>query len=263
MCDHTHRYIVTPVPLTYTSTSVGCTLWIKVATATLEYKLLLIVDVVVVVVVVDSHIQRIVLATEETTVTQQVSHRPIKRQSRLWSQRGTKVNGSHYGDNPLLRPTGIQIATKSYAALQAGTDQYQNGSSNLLLWRPLRGRVLSTILFSSIVESRLFNSFVGKIIPVQACDSRAQGYTKSIAPVPPECHCTRGLTSGGPCVADLSTFFVDRRVVCLIRSWANHSVVTGFPLLAIVSFPYRLLRTAVLFQAPTEKTYAQPHLAHL
>ena len=71
------------------------------------------------VVVVDSHIQRIVLATEETTVTQQVSHRPIKRQSRLWSQRGTKVNGSHHGDNPLLRPTGIQIVTKSYAALQA------------------------------------------------------------------------------------------------------------------------------------------------
>ena len=74
---------------------------------------------VVVVVDVDSHIQRIVLATEETTVTQQVSHRPIKCQSRLWSQRGTKVNGSHHGDNPLLRPTGIQIATKSYAALQA------------------------------------------------------------------------------------------------------------------------------------------------
>ena len=73
-----------------------------------------------VVVVVDSHIQRIVLATEETTVTQQVSHRPIKYQSRLWPQRGTKANGSHHGDNPLLRPTvGIQIATKSYAALQA------------------------------------------------------------------------------------------------------------------------------------------------
>ena len=70
-------------------------------------------------VVVDSHIQRIVLATEETTVTQQVSHRPIKCQSCLWSQGGTKVNGSHHGDNPLLRPTGIQIATKSYAALQA------------------------------------------------------------------------------------------------------------------------------------------------
>ena len=77
----------------------------------------------IVVVVVVSHVQRIlkkvVLATEETTVTQQVSHRPIKCQSRLWSQRGTKVNGSHHGDNPLLRPTAIQIATKSYATLQA------------------------------------------------------------------------------------------------------------------------------------------------
>ena len=72
-------------------------------------------------VVVDSHIQRIVLTSEETTVTQQVSHRPIKCQSRLWSQRGTKVNGSHHGDNSLPRPTGIQIATKSYAALQAVT----------------------------------------------------------------------------------------------------------------------------------------------
>ena len=74
---------------------------------------------IVVVVVIDSHFQRIVLATEETTVTQQVSHRPIKGQSRLWSQRGTRVNGPHHGDNPLLRPTGIQIATKSYATLQA------------------------------------------------------------------------------------------------------------------------------------------------
>ena len=71
------------------------------------------------VVVVDSYIQGIVLAAEETTVTQQVSHRPIECRSRLWSQRGTKVNGSHHGDNPLLRPTGIQIATKSYTALQA------------------------------------------------------------------------------------------------------------------------------------------------
>ena len=79
----------------------------------------MISTVAVVVVVIDSHIQRNVLATEETTVTQQVSHRPIKCQSRLWSQRGTKVDGSHRGDNPLLRPTGIQIATKRYAALQA------------------------------------------------------------------------------------------------------------------------------------------------
>ena len=71
------------------------------------------------IVVVDSHVQRIVLATEETTMTQQVSHRPIKCQSRLWSIRGTKVDRSHHGDNPLLRPTGIQIATKCDATLQA------------------------------------------------------------------------------------------------------------------------------------------------
>ena len=72
----------------------------------------------VVVAVDDSHTESIVLTTEETTVTRQVSHRPVKCQSRLWSQRGTKVNGSHYGDNPLLRPTGIRIATKRYATLQ-------------------------------------------------------------------------------------------------------------------------------------------------
>ena len=40
-------------------------------------------------------------------------------QSGTWSQRGTKVNGSHHGDNPLLRQTGIQIASKSYSTLQA------------------------------------------------------------------------------------------------------------------------------------------------
>ena len=40
-------------------------------------------------------------------------------QSGTWSQRGTKVSGSHHGDNPLLRSTGIQIETKMYAALPA------------------------------------------------------------------------------------------------------------------------------------------------
>ena len=73
----------------------------------------------IVVVVDDSHVQGIALAAEETTVTQQVSHRPIKCQSRLWSQGGTKVNRSHHGDNPLLRPTEIKIAATRYAALQA------------------------------------------------------------------------------------------------------------------------------------------------
>ena len=51
-------------------------------------------------------------------MTQQVRHRPIKYHSRLRSQRGTKVSGSHRGENPLLRPTEIQIATNMYAARQ-------------------------------------------------------------------------------------------------------------------------------------------------
>ena len=34
-------------------------------------------------------------------------------------KRVIKADGSHHGDNPLLRPTGIQIATKMYATLQA------------------------------------------------------------------------------------------------------------------------------------------------
>ena len=55
------------------------------------------------------------------TLTDRASTIPNIRgcQSGTWSQRGTKVNGSHHGDNPLLRPRGIQIATKSYATLQA------------------------------------------------------------------------------------------------------------------------------------------------
>ena len=68
------------------------------------------VDVVVVVVVVFF------------TLTDRASTMPSNIrgcQSGTWSQRGTKVNGSHHGDNPLLRPKRIQIATKSYATLQA------------------------------------------------------------------------------------------------------------------------------------------------
>ena len=34
-------------------------------------------------------------------------------QSGTWSQRGTEVNGSHHGDNPLLRPTGNLDRSKS------------------------------------------------------------------------------------------------------------------------------------------------------
>ena len=70
------------------------------------------IPIPLVVCLVHSNIHRLVRSTEETTVTQQVSHRAIKRQSRSRSQRGTKVNGTHHGDNSLLKPTGIQIAIK-------------------------------------------------------------------------------------------------------------------------------------------------------
>ena len=60
------------------------------------------------------HIHRIALALQLRHFgdTTRVSHRPIKRQSRSWSHGGRKVNRSHHGDNPLLRSTAIQIATK-------------------------------------------------------------------------------------------------------------------------------------------------------
>ena len=48
------------------------------------------------------------------------------------SQRGTKVNGAHHRDNPLLRPTGIQIATKSY-----GTRQAMAPTNNKTVIKPL------------------------------------------------------------------------------------------------------------------------------
>ena len=66
-----------------------------------------------VVVVVDSHIRRMTLATEETTVTRPVSHRPSNAYPACGHKRGTKVNGSHYGDNLLLNPAGTQIATNA------------------------------------------------------------------------------------------------------------------------------------------------------
>ena len=71
-----------------------------------------------VVVVVDSHIQRFVIATEETAVTQPVSHRPIKCQSRSKLRRGMKkVDVFHHGNSPLLKSTEIQIATKPLPGL--------------------------------------------------------------------------------------------------------------------------------------------------
>ena len=64
-------------------------------------------------------------------------------QSGTWSQRGTKVNESHHGDNPLLRPTGIQIATKHYATLQAMTPT-NNKTVNQTSFTPYREQPRST-----------------------------------------------------------------------------------------------------------------------
>ena len=64
-------------------------------------------------------------------------------QSGTWSQRGTKVNGSHHSDNPLLRPTGIQIATESYATLQAMTPT-NNKTVNQNSFTPYRKQPRST-----------------------------------------------------------------------------------------------------------------------
>ena len=70
------------------------------------------------IVVVGSHIRRIVLVTEKTTVTQQVSYgsndSPDRRHKEI-----RRSTGHCMVTNPLLRPTGIQIATTRYAALQA------------------------------------------------------------------------------------------------------------------------------------------------
>ena len=99
----------------------------------------------VVVVDDDSHFQRIVLATEEATVTQQASHRPTyqipiplvvtKRYGEgqrvtSWWQPATQTNRDPNRDKKL------------YGSTSNGTHQYQNGSSNLLT--PYREQPRST-----------------------------------------------------------------------------------------------------------------------
>ena len=81
---------------------------------------------------VGSHIQRIVLATEEATVTQQVSHKSIKCQPAC-------------GHKYVSRSTGHIVVTTRYSDQQGsksrqtlcdstsnGTDNHQHGSSTLL-----------------------------------------------------------------------------------------------------------------------------------
>ena len=81
-------------------------------------------NTVVVVVVIDSHIQRIVLATEETTVTQQPTrdHKEVPRST------GHIVVTTRYLDQN-RDPNRDETL---YGSASNCTDQYQNGSSNLL-----------------------------------------------------------------------------------------------------------------------------------
>ena len=84
---------------------------------------------------IHTYIQRIVLATEETTVTQQVSHnRPIKCKFRLWSQKGTKKGQrvTSWCQPATQTNRDPNCDKKLRGSTSNGTDQYQNGSSNLL-----------------------------------------------------------------------------------------------------------------------------------
>ena len=65
-------------------------------------------------------------------------------QSGTWSQRGTEVNGSHHVDNPLLRPTGIQIATKRYATLLQTMAPTNNKTVHQTSFNPHREQPRST-----------------------------------------------------------------------------------------------------------------------
>ena len=81
------------------------------------------------VVVVDSHIQRIVLATEETTVTQPVSHRPINANPAC-------------GHKEVRRSTGHIMVTTRYSD-QQGSKSRQNIMRLYKQWhRPISKRFI-------------------------------------------------------------------------------------------------------------------------
>ena len=72
-------------------------------------------------------------------------------QSGTWSQRGTKVNGSHHGDNPLLRDPN---RAKSYATLQAMAPTniktvHQTSLLHISRAQPRSTRVVLLVLSSS------------------------------------------------------------------------------------------------------------------
>ena len=85
--------------------------------------------VITYVAVVDSHIQHVVLATEETTVTQQVSHRPIN------------VNPA-CGHKEVRRSTGHAMVTTRYSD-QQGSKSRQKVMRLYKQWpRPISKRFI-------------------------------------------------------------------------------------------------------------------------
>ena len=89
-------------------------------------------------------------------MTQQASHRPIKCQSSLCSQRGIKVNGSHHGDNPLLRPTGIQIATRPLPS-----------PTNREHWKPIGVKTMSLSTNCSFYYHTSYRERLSDVLPIQ------------------------------------------------------------------------------------------------
>ena len=84
---------------------------------------------------IDSHIQHFILATEEITVTQQVSYRPIKCQSRSWSSRVTTVNGLHKRWKPATQTNRDSTRDKIYARYnQRGTSETYRCQNDVFVW---------------------------------------------------------------------------------------------------------------------------------
>ena len=112
--------------------------------------------------VVDSHnIWHIVIATEETTMAKQVSHnRHIKCQSRSWSRRYMKANGSHHDGKPLLRPTAwIQMRDKTLVRSNQPTrtsETYRR--QNDVFGYKLPGTVVTTVWSPASFSKRLLSN---------------------------------------------------------------------------------------------------------
>ena len=137
LCDH--QRLVRPTSLTsringkktHHTTIIGVVLEHKerydIITTDEEWHILV---KVVVVVVVDSHMQRIVLATEETTVTQQVSHKPLSNANPAC------------GHKEVRRSTGHIVVTTRYSDQQASKSRQKVMRLHKQWHRPISKRFI-------------------------------------------------------------------------------------------------------------------------